>query len=125
MLKMLKGLLLILPLAVIAGCASSGSDVQTTSGPPANAAGAWSGYAGVGTVSSPVTLRLTQNGTNVTGELAVAGTPEFTGPVTGTVQGNMLKLWMQSGRSLTPMTVGADQITGIVGAGPVTLRRTN
>jgi hypothetical protein len=117
--------LLILLLAVIAGCASSGGDVQTTSGPPANAGGAWSGYAGVGAASAPVTLRLTQNGGNVAGDLSVGGSPDLTGAVTGTVQGNVLRLSMQNGRSITPMTVGADQITGIIGAGPVTLRRAN
>ena len=122
--KIVEGTLLVLLLTVIAGCASSGSDVQA-SGPPANAAGAWSGYAGVGTVSAPVTLRLTQNGGNVSGDLVVAGSTELTGPVTGTVRGNMLQLSMQSGRTISPMTVGKDQITGIIGAGPVTLRRTN
>ena len=122
--KVLEGTLFILLLTVIAGCASSASDVQA-SGPPANAGGAWSGYAGVGTVSAPVTLRLTQDGGNVSGDLVVAGSTELTGPVTGTVRGNMLQLSMRSGRSISPMTVGKDQITGIIGAGPVTLRRTN
>jgi hypothetical protein len=122
--KILEGTLLIVLLTVIAGCASSGSDVQA-SGPPANAAGGWSGYAGVGTVSAPVTLRLTQNGGNVSGDLVVAGSTELTGPVRGTVRGNMLQLETQSGRTIPPMTVGKDQITGIIGAGPVTLRRTN
>ena len=122
--KVLEGTVLILLLTVIAGCASSAGDVQA-SGSPANAAGAWSGYAGVGTVSAPVTLRLSQDGGNVSGDLVVAGSTELTGPVTGTVRGNMLQLSMRSGRTISPMTVGKDQITGIIGAGPVTLRRTN
>ena len=117
--------LLIVLLAVLSGCASSGSDSMAASGTPANAAGSWSGYAGVGSVSAPVTLRLTQDGGNVAGDLSVGGAPDLTGPVTGTVRGNMLQLSMKSGRTISPMTVKPDQITGIVGAGPVTLRRTN
>ena len=124
--RIVEATLVIVLLAVISGCASSGSAPDATmSGTPANAAGAWSGYAGAGAVSAPVSMRLTQDGSNVSGDLTVAGSPELTGPVTGTMRGNMLHLSMKSGRSITPMTVKQDQITGIIGAGPVTLRRAN
>ena len=126
MIKMLGGVLLTLLLAVVSGCASSDSMSTTAaSGPPANAAGKWSGWAGVGAVSAPVSLSLTQNGASVSGDIDVGGDPALSGPVTGTVQGSMLNLSLGTGRSFTPMTVKPDQITGVIGPGPVTLRRAN
>lgn len=118
-----EGALLVLLMAVVWGCASVESTSQATAGPPANAAGSWSGYAGVGAASAPVSLTLTQTGASVNGNLSVGGSPDLTGSVTGSVQGNMLTLQMQNGRSVTPMTVGPDQITGVLSVGPVTLRR--
>lgn len=123
--KILGGALLTLLLAVVSGCASSDGMSQAVSGPPANAAGKWSGWAGMGAVAAPVSLSLTQNGGTVTGNIQVGGAPDLSGPVTGTVQGNLLSLSLQTGRSLTPMTVKPDQITGVIGPGPVTLRRAN
>jgi hypothetical protein len=91
----------------------------------ANAAGSWSGYAGAGAVSAPVALQLAQSGANVTGNITVGGRPDFSGPVTGTVQGNGLSLRLATGTASLPMlTVGSDQITGDVGPGPMILRRT-
>ena len=124
--KTLEAFLVILLLAVISGCASSGSAPQAAvSDTPASVAGSWSGYAGVGAVSAPVSMQLTQDGGNVAGNLTVAGATDLTGPVTGTVRGNILQLSMKSGRSISPMTVKQNEITGIIGAGPVTLKRAN
>jgi len=122
MLRTLMGAVLIV--AAVAGCASTNAPA-TASGPPANAGGKWSGWAGVGAVSAPVSLQLTQDGANVTGNIDVGGAPDLSGPVSGTVQGNLLSLSLSNGRSFTPMTVKPDQISGVIGAGPVSLRRAN
>jgi hypothetical protein len=116
---------LLLVLAV-AGCATTGETTaaMNTSGPTAKAAGAWSGYAGVGATSLPVSLTLNQTGGDVSGNISIGGRPDFTGPVVGTVQGNALSLKMQSGPgSFSTMVVGQDQITGTSQFGPITLRR--
>jgi hypothetical protein len=116
---------LLLVLAV-AGCATTGETTagMNTSGPTAQAAGAWSGYAGVGATSLPVSLTLNQTGGDVSGNINIGGRPDFTGPVVGTVQGNALSLKMQRGPgSFSPMVVGQDQITGTSQFGPITLRR--
>jgi hypothetical protein len=90
----------------------------------AQAGGSWTGSAGVGATSLPVSLRLQQTGGNVSGDINIAGRPDFSGPVVGTVQGNMLSLRMQSGTaSFSAMTVGQDQITGTSQFGPIALRR--
>jgi len=125
MLKKLAGPLLVSLVLAITGCATSEStSAMNTSGPPANANGAWSGWAGMGAAAAPVSLTLTQNGGNVTGNMSVGGSPDMSGPVVGTVQGNMLSLKMQdSGRSFSAMTVSLDRITGIISQGPVTLER--
>jgi hypothetical protein len=121
---------LVTPLFVLAillgGCGGSMQSANTlnTSGPTANAAGSWAGFAGVGAVSAPVTLQLAQTGSNVKGNITVGGRPDFSGPVTGTVQGNGLSLRLASGTASLPMlTVASDQITGDVGPGPMILRR--
>ncbi len=123
MLKTFGGALLVLLVAAVSGCASTESTPSAMTGPPANAAGSWSGYAGMGAAAAPVSLNLTQTGANVTGNLDVGGSPDLSGPVVGTVQGNTLTLQMQNGRRLSAMNVSPDQINGIIPAGPVTLRR--
>jgi hypothetical protein len=125
MLKALVGPLLVVAI-VLAGCGGSMQSANTlnTSGPMANAAGSWSGVAGVGAASVPVNLQLTQSGSTVNGNIDVAARPDFTGPVTGTVQGNGLALKLTSGTASFPMlTVSQDQISGVLGIGPMTLRR--
>ncbi len=71
----------------------------------------------------PASLRLTQAGADVTGDLEVRGNPDLTGPVRGTVRGNSLNLTMLNGTSITPLTVGRDHITGVISVGPVMFRR--
>lgn len=115
----------LLMMLVVTGCAgTTGSTAGTPSGPMAQAGGSWTGSAGVGATSLPVSLRLQQTGGNVSGDINIAGRPDFSGPVVGTVQGNMLSLRMQSGTaSFSAMTVGQDQITGTSQFGPIALRR--
>src|SRR5262245_37629664 len=75
------------------GCGAAMEEQKAAaSAPTANVAGTWTGTAGSGGQSVPVTLTLNQNGTNVTGNLSVAARPDMSGPVTGTVQGELVKL---------------------------------
>ena len=116
----------LLMVLAVTGCASSGGTTggMNTSGPTAQAGGAWTGYAGIGATSLPVSLTLKQTGGNVSGNIDIAGRPDFSGPVVGTVQGNALSLKMQSGTaSFSTMVVGQDQITGTSQFGPIALRR--
>jgi hypothetical protein len=126
MLTAFVGPLLVIAI-VLGGCGGSMQSANTlnTSGPTANAGGSWAGYAGMGAASAPVNLQLTQSGSTVNGHIDVAARPDFSGPVTGTVQGNGLSLKLTSGTASLPMmTVSQDQITGVLGIGPMTLRRT-
>jgi hypothetical protein len=77
----------------------------------------------VSSVAVPASLRLTQAGSDVTGDLEVRGNPDLTGPVRGTVRGSALNLTMLNGMSITPLTVGPDLITGVISVGPIALRR--
>ena len=124
--RAVAGLTLLLVVLVVAGCAgsSAGTTALNMAGPAAQAGGSWSGYAGVGTVSAPVKLNLTQNGGNVTGNIDVAGRPDLTGDVVGTVQGNGLTLKLQSGYGTLPvMKVTESEIVGTLSIGPMALRR--
>lgn len=68
-----------------------------------------------------MTLVLKQDGKNVTGTLSGAGTDD--GPVTGTVDGNTIRLRNSSGGTPS-LNVKGDQITGIISkGGSVTMRR--
>jgi hypothetical protein len=105
------------------GCAAAREEQQRElSAPTANAAGTWTGYAGSGGTSIPVTLTLNQSGTNLTGNLTVAGRPDFSGPVTGTVQGELVKLSLATA-TFAQMRVQQDTMSGQGSVGPVNLRR--
>jgi len=119
--KIFRETLPVLLLAAIQGCAGGG--VTPVPSSTANAAGAWRGDAGVSLVAVPASLRLTQAGADVTGDLEVRGNPNLTGPVRGTVRGSSLNLTMLNGMSITPLTVGPDLITGVISVGPIALRR--
>jgi len=115
---------LVLLAVVTAGCGAAREAQQAAAtAPTANVAGTWTGYAGTGGVSVPVTMTLAQTGTDVSGTMNVGGRPDLSGPVKGTLKGELLYL------SLTTTTLGqliAKQgtITGeVVGGLPVTLRK--
>jgi hypothetical protein len=110
---------------VAAGCGAAREAQQAAeSAPTANVAGSWSGAGGTGGLSVPITMNLTQNGTNVSGTMSVAGRPDFSGAVKGTVQGELLYLSLATA-TLGQLTVKQDTMSGqlIGGLGPVTLRR--
>ena len=121
--KRLTWFLLGAALVITAGCASS-----TPSAPPSvdvtgNWAGTWvyeSSSAGSGTVQ----LALQQTGSAVTGQMVIQGGRATSGPVTGSVSGNVLTL--QHSQVTASGVVNGDQITGTgngVLAGKFTINR--
>jgi len=116
------GLLALFCLATL-GCAAAREEQAAANAPTANVAGTWTGWAGTGMRSAPVTLTMQQNGTAVTGNLSVGGRPDLSGDVTGTLRGDLLKLSLPT-TTLGELLVKQDTITGVPVAGlPVTLQR--
>jgi carbohydrate-selective porin OprB len=116
------GLLALLCLATL-GCAAAREEPSAANAPTANVVGTWTGWAGTGMRSAPVTLTMQQNGTAVTGNLSVGGRPDLSGEVTGSLRGNLLKLSLPT-TTLGELQVSQDTITGVPVAGlPVTLQR--
>jgi hypothetical protein len=116
--------LLTLLAAVSAGCGAAREAQQAAANAPtANVAGTWTGSAGTGGVSAPVTMILTQNGTDVSGTISVGGRSDLSGPVKGSVQGQIVKLSLAS-VTLGQMIAKDGTMTGEVSGGmPATLRR--
>jgi hypothetical protein len=122
--KMLSIAVLVLLAAVSAGCGAAREAQQAAANAPtANVAGTWTGSAGTGGVSAPVTLVLTQTGTNLAGNITVGGRMDLSGPVTGTVQGEIVKLSLST-VTLGQMIAKGGTMSGEVSGGlPATLRR--
>ena len=104
------------------GCAAAREEQKAAmNAPTANVAGTWTGNAGQ--VSSiPVTLTLTQNGTALTGNITVAGRPDFSGPVKGTVTGELVNLSTAT-TTFAQLRAQQDTMTGNSSIGQVILRR--
>jgi hypothetical protein len=107
-----------------AGCGAAREAQQAAANAPtANVTGTWSGSAGTGGVFIPVTMTLAQTGTNVSGNMNIGGRPDLSGPVKGTVQGELLNLSLPT-TTLGQMMVKGGTITGEVSGGlPVNLRK--
>ena len=116
--------LMVLLAAVTAGCGAAREAQQAAANAPtANVAGTWTGSAGTGGVSAPITLTLTQNGTNLAGNIDVGGRMDLSGPVKGTVQGEIVKLSLST-VTLGQMIAKGGAMTGEVSGGlPATLRK--
>jgi hypothetical protein len=115
--------LLALLSAVAAGCAARQAEMAAASAPTANVAGVWTGSGGTGGVFVPVTLTLTQNDAAVKGTISVGGRPDYSGDVTGSVQGELLRLALPT-TTLAELRVKQDTIAGEPFAGlPLNLRR--
>jgi len=104
------------------GCAAVKEEKAMANAPTANVVGTWSGYAGQGASGVPVDLTLAQTGTNVTGNVTVAARPDLSGPVTGAIQGELLKLSLATA-TFSQLEVKGDTMTGMTSAGQVILRR--
>jgi hypothetical protein len=116
--------LLVLLAAVSAGCGAAREAQQAAeNAPTANVAGTWTGSAGTGGVFAPITLTLAQTGTAVSGTIEVGGRSDLSGPVKGTVQGQIVKLSLAS-VTLGQMIAKDGTMSGEVSGGlPTTLRR--
>ena len=116
--------LLVLLAAVSAGCgAAREAQMAAENAPTANVAGTWTGSAGTGGVFAPVTLTLTQAGTALSGTINVGGRSDLSGPVKGTVKGQVVNLSLAS-VTLGQMIAKEGTMTGEVSGGlPATLRR--
>ena len=122
--RMLAIGLLALLVVVSAGCGKAReAQMAAESAPTANVAGTWTGSAGTGGVFAPVTMVLAQNGTDVSGNVSVGGRSDLSGPVKGTVKGEVLNLSLATVK-LGQMFARQGTITGEISGGlPMTLRR--
>jgi len=84
--------LLMLLGAVLTGCAFREARQAALNAPTADVRGTWTGTTTGEDKPFPVTLTLDQTGTNVTGTMRVAGRPDISGRVTGSVRGEILSL---------------------------------
>jgi hypothetical protein len=115
-------LLALLCIAVV-GCAAAREEQKAAmNAPTANIAGTWTGNAGQGGSSLPVTMTLAQTGTNVTGNISVAGRPDVSGPVKGTVTGELVNLSTAT-TTFAQLRAQQDTMTGQSSIGQVILRR--
>jgi hypothetical protein len=110
--------------AASAGCGAAREAQQAAANAPtANVAGTWTGSAGTGGVSVPINLTLAQTGTDLSGNISVGGRPDLSGPVKGTIQGEIVKL-STSTMTLGQMIAKGGVMSGEVSGGlPTTLRR--
>jgi hypothetical protein len=106
------------------GCgAAREAQTAAANAPTADVKGNWTGYAGTGGVSVPVTMSLNQSGTQVNGQVSIGGRPDLSGAVKGTVQSQLIKLSLERA-SLGEMMVKQDTMSGEVSGGlPATRRR--
>jgi hypothetical protein len=108
---------------VALGCATTSEEKTLTSGPPADVAGTWTGWGGGGLFGGAVTLTLDQKGTDLTGNILMAGASHLSGPVKGTVTGSVVRL-STSTVSYPDWRVNEDTMTGYISPfGPLKLRR--
>jgi hypothetical protein len=104
------------------GCAAAREEQKAAmNAPTANVAGTWTGNAGQ-TASLPVTLTLAQAGTNLTGNVSIAGRPDLSGPVKGTVTGELVNLSTAT-TTFAQLRAQQDTMTGQGTIGQVILRR--
>jgi hypothetical protein len=105
------------------GCTAAREEQKAAmSAPTANVAGTWTGNAGQGGSSLPVTMTLAQTGSNVTGNISVAGRPDVSGPVKGTVTGELVNLSTAT-TTFAQLRAQQDTMTGLSSIGQVILRR--
>jgi len=109
--------------AASAGCGAAREAQQAAANAPtANVAGTWTGSAGTGGVSVPINLTLAQTGTDLSGNISVGGRPDLSGPVKGTIQGEIVKL-STSTVTLGQMIAKGGVISGEVSGGLLTTLR--
>jgi hypothetical protein len=121
--------------ALVAGCASSNNSPAARQLPPPSTpstlpspptldlTGTWNGHGG----EIVVAARIVQSGNTLEGDLYAAGRDDLSGPIKGTVDGNVVRLALGDGfRQSSALEVSADgsQITGNMVGAPLVLNRT-
>jgi hypothetical protein len=123
MITVTRACLLTLLCIAMVGCTAAREEQKAAmSAPTANVAGTWTGNAGQGGSSLPVTMTLAQTGTNLTGNISVAGRPDVSGPVKGTVTGELVNLSTAT-TTFAQLRAQQDTMTGQSSIGQVILRR--
>jgi hypothetical protein len=123
MITVTRACLLTLLCIAMVGCTAAREEQKAAmSAPTANIAGTWTGNAGQGGSSLPVTMTLAQTGTNLTGNISVAGRPDVSGPVKGTVTGELVNLSTAT-TTFAQLRAQQDTMTGQSSIGQVILRR--
>jgi len=110
---------LILLGAVLTGCGSAREARQAAlNAPTTDVRGTWTGTTTGEEKPYPITLTLDQTGTDVTGTMRIAGRPDVSGRVTGTIRGEILslvqttapnaggELWVQQDNMMTSNAFG-------------------
>jgi hypothetical protein len=111
--------LLALIVAASTGCGSAWEARQAAlNAPNASVAGTWTGTTTGEDKPFPITLTLDQTGTEVTGMIRIAGRPDISGRVRGSVRGEVLSLvqttapnaggdlWVQQDNMMTSTAFG-------------------
>jgi len=83
--------------AVLTGCSTGDARRAALDAPNADVAGTWTGNTTADGNAYPVTLTLQQTGTDVAGEIRIAGRPDVSGRVQGKVQGEVLTITRTTG----------------------------
>lgn len=122
--------------ALVAGCGSSKKSPAARQVPPPTTVpspstldltGTWNGHGGSQDGEMLVAARIVQSGNTLEGDLYAAGRGDLSGPIKGTVDGNVVRLALGSGfRQSSALQISADgnQITGNVVGAPLVLNRT-
>jgi hypothetical protein len=120
--------------ALVAGCASSKKAPAAGQLPPPSASpstldltGTWSGHGGSQDGEVPVAARIVQSGNTLEGDLYAAGRGDLSGPIEGTVDGNIVRLALGGGLSQSSalqVSPDGNRITGNMVGSPLVLNRT-
>ena len=121
-------------IALVAGCASSTTAPAARQLPPPSASpptldltGTWSGRGGRDGGEVAVAARIVQSGAALEGDLYADGRRDLSGPIQGTVDGNIVRLALGSGfgqSSALQISADGNQITGDMVGSPLVLNRT-
>jgi len=103
-------LLLALLGVVSTGCSAWEARQAALSAPTSDVAGTWTGKTTGDGKFSPITLTLSQTGTDVRGVMNIGGRPDLSGRVTGSVKGELLTLSLTSPSNFGEIWVQQDNM---------------
>jgi hypothetical protein len=122
--------------ALVVGCASSKKSPAARQLPPPSTVptpstldltGTWNGHGSSQGGEMVVAARIVQSGSTLEGDLYAAGRGDLSGPIKGTVDGNVVRLTLGSGftqSSALEVSADGNRITGTVIGSPLVLNRT-